>query len=190
MPRRRRFRRLAHRPSPHSQTHNHPPRSGDAPLSSACTKRRLPLAPFTGACRWCAGAIVPPRRTFCSAACVHEHRLRSDNRYMRDCVYQRDRGICAVCGVDGKAVGHDLRACSSAAAETSLRRLYDIPLSRKIWRRKHGGAVFDVDHILPVAHGGGQCGLGNLRTLCLACHKAVTWSNCSTGNKECDRTRL
>jgi hypothetical protein len=24
-------------------------------------------------CRWCSGSVMPPRRTFCSDACVHEH---------------------------------------------------------------------------------------------------------------------
>ena len=36
-------------------------------------------------------------------------------------------------------------------------------LRRKLW---------DADHILPVAQGGGECDLGNMRTLCLRCHRA------------------
>lgn len=37
---------------------------------------------------------------------------------------------------------------------------------------RHEG--WDVDHIIPVIEGGGQCGLDSLRTLCHPCHKAVT----------------
>lgn len=37
---------------------------------------------------------------------------------------------------------------------------------------RHEG--WDVDHIVPVIEGGGQCGLEGLRTLCHPCHKAVT----------------
>lgn len=144
----------------------------------ASRERRLRLAPFTGGCRWCDGRVAPPRRTFCSAACVHEHKVRSNNRYMRTCVYRRDRGVCAICGVSTVLVGRAIRAAETKAEEERLRGLFGVPPRRKLWRRKHGGAVFDVDHILPVAKGGGSSGLDNLRTLCLSCHRCVTWSQC------------
>jgi len=35
-------------------------------------------------------------------------------------------------------------------------------------------SLWDADHIRPVAEGGGQCDLDNLRTLCLPCHREVT----------------
>jgi 5-methylcytosine-specific restriction protein A len=38
-------------------------------------------------------------------------------------------------------------------------------------RRRH---LWDADHILPVAEGGGECDLGNMRTLCLKCHQDAT----------------
>lgn len=34
--------------------------------------------------------------------------------------------------------------------------------------------LWDADHIVPVAEGGGECDLANMRTLCLKCHRAVT----------------
>ncbi len=34
--------------------------------------------------------------------------------------------------------------------------------------------AWDADHIVPVAEGGGLCGLENYRTLCHPCHKRVT----------------
>ena len=33
---------------------------------------------------------------------------------------------------------------------------------------------WQVDHITPVAEGGGSCGLDNFRTLCTPCHKIET----------------
>ena len=30
--------------------------------------------------------------------------------------------------------------------------------------------LWDMDHVKPVVEGGGQCGLDNLRTLCISCH--------------------
>jgi 5-methylcytosine-specific restriction endonuclease McrA len=35
-------------------------------------------------------------------------------------------------------------------------------------------SLWDADHILPVAEGGGECDLQNIRTLCLKCHRVVT----------------
>jgi 5-methylcytosine-specific restriction enzyme A len=35
-------------------------------------------------------------------------------------------------------------------------------------------SLWDADHILPVAEGGGECDLDNIRTLCLRCHRSVT----------------
>jgi len=42
--------------------------------------------------------------------------------------------------------------------------------------KKHGGGLWDADHIVPVKEGGGLCGLDNLRTLCIKCHKTITTS--------------
>ena len=40
------------------------------------------------------------RVTFCSDECVHEWRVRSDPGYAAKEVYKRDKGICAVCGLN------------------------------------------------------------------------------------------
>jgi 5-methylcytosine-specific restriction endonuclease McrA len=34
--------------------------------------------------------------------------------------------------------------------------------------------LWDVDHITPVIEGGGECGLDQLRTLCVLCHRKET----------------
>jgi len=41
---------------------------------------------------------------------------------------------------------------------------------KEAWRR----SLWDADHVIPVAEGGGECDLANMRTLCLKCHRAVT----------------
>ena len=56
----------------------------------------------TPLCRWCRTEVGGRRRTFCSDDCVHEWKLRSSASYLRECVFKRDRGICAVCGVSAK----------------------------------------------------------------------------------------
>jgi hypothetical protein len=40
--------------------------------------------------------------------------------------------------------------------------------------RKRVCSLWQVDHREPFSTGGADCGLGNLRTLCLTCHKVET----------------
>src|SRR5260370_31006272 len=66
------------------------------------TRQALPLGPNNlPLCRWCDLEILAKRRrTFCSDYCVHQWRLRTDPGYLRDQVFARDRGICALCHID------------------------------------------------------------------------------------------
>lgn len=116
-------------------------------------------------CRWCDLEILAKRRrTFCSDYCVHQWRLRTDPGYLRDQVFARDRGICAVCRIDAVGAYGALKRARGSARAAGL-RLYgmkNIASRRSLW---------DADHIRPVAEGGGQCDLDNLRTLCLLCHR-------------------
>ena len=124
-------------------------------------------------CRWCGGDVKPPRRTMCSPECVHELLIRRDNRYIRDCLYKRDKGICVLCKTDTKEIAKKALTLNGNERKEYLKE-YNIGMKRKIWKRKHGGGLWDGDHIIPVKEGGGQCGLDNLRTLCIKCHKKVT----------------
>jgi 5-methylcytosine-specific restriction endonuclease McrA len=117
-------------------------------------------------CRRCGGEIPVGRRTFCSDECVHEWKLRTDPGYLREQVFERDKGVCAVCGVDTVAL-----------------RLHSLKLDYKSryrflreWKLKEGfrKSLWDADHIVPVAEGGGECDLSNMRTLCLKCHRQAT----------------
>ena len=115
-----------------------------------------------GACRRCGSVVPKGRYTFCSEACVHEWRLRTDPGYLREQVFLRDGGVCGLCGIDTEQLRKEKRKLDY--------------LSRKQFERDWGGRrhFWDADHILPVAEGGGECDLHNLRTLCLKCHRAVT----------------
>ena len=119
-------------------------------------------------CRWCQLEILARRRrTFCSDYCVHQWRLRSDPGYLRDLVFARDRGICQSCSTDTVAAYAELkRSRGNARAQAlALWGMNSVTARRSLW---------DADHILPVAEGGGQCDLDNLRTLCLPCHREAT----------------
>src|SRR5262249_39073517 len=110
-------------------------------------------------CRWCGGEVPKARRSFCSAACVHEGKVRTQPGYLREQVFLRDRGVCAVCGLDTEALRKDKRKLDYAA-----RRQFE-----KEWGARRN--LWDADHIVPVVEGGGECDLSNMRTLCLECHR-------------------
>lgn len=97
---------------------------------------------------------------------MHEWKLRTDPGYLREKVFARDKGVCAACGVDTVALRRDLRKLDYAARREFL----------KTWKLREGSrkSLWDADHIVPVAEGGGQCDLSNMRTLCLRCHAAAT----------------
>jgi 5-methylcytosine-specific restriction endonuclease McrA len=95
--------------------------------------------------------------------------LRTDPGYLREQVFARDHGICAGCGADTVALEGELKRLRRRNPIAWKQRLEElcIPAARK-------KNLWDADHIVPVAEGGGECGLDNLRTLCLRCHRLVT----------------
>lgn len=117
-------------------------------------------------CRWCNLEIPPRRFTFCSDWCVHEWRLRTDPGYLREQVFERDGGICALCRTDTRAAYIDLKRSRGTHRQRLLARWNLKRVSRK--------TLWDADHIVPVVEGGGECDLANLRTLCLICHRRET----------------
>ncbi len=117
-------------------------------------------------CRWCNLEVPKGRVTFCSDWCVEEWRLRSDPGYLREKVFERDRGVCSACGVDCHQAWHNLRRLRGAARLRAWRDWGVRAGSRK--------SLWDADHIVPVVEGGGECDLQNIRTLCLKCHRAAT----------------
>ncbi len=117
-------------------------------------------------CRWCNAEVPKGRRSFCSDPCVHEWRLRTNPGYLREKVFHRDKGVCARCGVNTMALRGDMRKLDYAARRKFLKEWHLTEGSRK--------SLWDADHIVPVAEGGGQCDLANMRTLCLLCHRLAT----------------
>jgi 5-methylcytosine-specific restriction enzyme A len=119
-----------------------------------------------GLCRWCSLEVPRGRFTFCSQFCVHEWKLRTQPAYIREKVFERDRGICADCGIDTVAAARKLRF-SRGATRTSLLAHWGL-------RTRSRKSLWDAHHIVPVIEGGGECDLSNIRTLCLRCHRIAT----------------
>jgi hypothetical protein len=98
--------------------------------------------------------------------------MKTDPSYVRKLVAKRDRGRCAQCGLRSrdlekglKLVGQVLGRIGNPKAYRELRKLLKIEFRHSLW---------DADHILAVIDGGGGCGLDNMQTLCLWCHREKT----------------
>lgn len=147
-------------------------------------------------CRWCRGPVSPPRQCWCSDKCVQEYRDRYDASYQRRQVKKRDKGVCAVCGLDTTAFKAELRetyflAMRERGLQGSEHYIHHSILEKTptcvALLEKHGFTLKDVsfngygmkdfwqaDHKVPVIEGGGGTHWEDLRTLCSACHRKET----------------
>jgi 5-methylcytosine-specific restriction endonuclease McrA len=118
----------------------------------------LPRGPNGRAlCRYC-GEECPPGngRTFCSGARARFARGGIVLEPGSGCVHEHC--VRSQPGYARKLVwARDLGKCALCPAVCG-----------------RAGASWQADHVVPVAEGGGSCGLDGLRTLCTACHKAET----------------
>lgn len=124
--------------------------------------------------------------------------MRTNVSYARGLVFKRDRGICQECGFDTHgwdeirrtwkdAMDRVLSALNVEKWNEIFRRPnedrdeIERAWSPRIWAVRdrwdalglvpHG---WEMDHVVPVVEGGGECGLDNLRTLCIPCHRRNT----------------
>jgi 5-methylcytosine-specific restriction protein A len=123
---------------------------------------------------------------WCSRACFEDVALRCGLIKPNALVYQRDHGVCAMCGADAGAAtralerirqvdrwdfrltyaeNHERTSAARSAAFLILDAWGVSEETRSLW---------DADHIVPVIEGGGGCGLSNYRTLCVSCHRGET----------------
>ena len=135
----------------------------------------------TGHCRWCGTKCEGRRRAWCSAECNDEFLIRYSSSEAARAVRHRDHCICTHCGIDVNAL-RIIRGEHRATARKyrlfygySHRRLEDQkqmavewgPWQKYWWANRR---LWAAHHVIPVKDGGGCCGLGNLITLCVACH--------------------
>lgn len=57
-----------------------------------------------GRCRECGEKVSGRRRSWCSDECVDSYLVRSDANHARRKLLERDRGVCALCGLDTLAL--------------------------------------------------------------------------------------
>lgn len=133
------------------------------------TSRDLPKTE-PGHCRWCGKPVVKPRRSWCSDACVNEFNIRFNTGHITFRVWERDKGVCAICGLDCQWIFDQMTKRHQGG--TVLMNGYWLTQNWGPWRVTH--SLWEADHIVPVIEGGGCCGLENYRTLCQLCHKKET----------------
>ena len=158
-----------------------------------CDPAALPRGPGGRAlCRQCGTEVPVSRRTFCGRKCVETWKLRTDPGAMREFCWNRDGGICQLCGLDiGKLVARFGRVArklaerqhqrATAALQARSRRVSGLWLTwigrRVAWYSLYQRAAvpqaWDMDHIIPLCEGGTNQTL-NLRVLCRPCHRRVT----------------
>ncbi len=142
-------------------------------------------------CRRCQAPVPKGRRSWCGEACIHEHKIRTNPGYVRQCVEERDKGVCAACGLDtGKLARLLERLCWGSSIYAAKPRPEWL---RDHWAKRVAGirtrliasgwdyetvsgikSMWAADHTIPVVEGGGECGLDGYRTLCVPCHKRAT----------------
>lgn len=116
-------------------------------------------------CRWCGVEVPKGRVSWCGDACVDEFVIRRGDGRAADRVFKRDKGVCALCGVDTELLRRS--KLHKFGSSESWDELAAAGYNR-------GQRLWNMDHVKPVVEGGGACGLDNLRTLCVPCHKRET----------------
>lgn len=147
------------------------------PQAGRVDARQLPRGPNGRAlCRNCGIEVPKGRRTFCGEACADDWAVRNSPSLIRRRVYQRDKGICAICGIDTAVLGKVLQAeWQRVKLARSPRERQERAEFRKRYRWFFRRTTYwDADHIIPVVEGGGECTMANIRTLCVPCHQQVT----------------
>ncbi len=163
-----------------------------SPEAGWCNQSKLPKGPNgRNLCRQCGDEVPKGRQTFCSQACVDAWSVKTNPGHARRLVFKRDRGVCAVCGLDTEALVRELKRLRREARKrmgyrddhsSYYGRFYaDTPFGQMVERlqlprhlRDLDRSFWEMDHTIPVVEGGGECGLDNLRTLCWACHARAT----------------
>jgi len=152
-------------------------------LNNCATKEDM--AVLNGqACVWCGGPFLCSNGAhYCSYKCAETGRLRRGGMYsstrIREQLFALEKGVCQLCGVDAHSLFVKLQALQPAERlNCLLNAKWKLPRKCKSTDRlladpqEHD--LWQADHKVAVAEGGGGSGLDNLRTLCTPCHAHET----------------
>jgi 5-methylcytosine-specific restriction endonuclease McrA len=155
--------------------------------------------PLKGVCRWCDKAVVGPRgqptKGTWHSECVQEFKLIHWPAATRAAVLARDNGVCARCHRDSEAVRRAWRE-TKRLWEWLARRHFEDEVNANRLKIEAWGEIYSMvnrdvadqmgragapslnsawqhDHIRPLIEANGDLSfwqLGNIQTLCTACH--------------------
>ena len=117
---------------------------------------------------------------YCSSDCLKSESDEVSRAALRRAVFERDKGVCAACGMDCEALREEMRMlredfpCSMRAPMVYDARVHQ--LVRLGFPRRdveNGKSLWDCAHVKDRVRGG-QNTLENARTLCLPHHAAET----------------
>ena len=127
---------------------------------------------------------VGNRQFFCSDACRKAFALRCDGSALRRAAWEQDEGVCRGCDLDTSVLVETIRHMTPLERRRALVEKGFVPkpgftearlkkLSAQTeWHSGLGCNLWEADHRLRVANGGGECDEDNIDTLCLVCHGA------------------
>ena len=127
-------------------------------------------------CAVCGKVLSGRARRYCSLKCREQCHVATMPSLARLRVHQRDHGICANCGCDTEKLARIIQLAGGD-------KWAGWRILSQDWQDVHNLTMemgfttlhfWEMDHIIPVSEGGGLCGLDNLRTLCVPCHRAET----------------
>lgn len=149
-------------------------------------------------CRWCGADLKRAGAKACSPTCVTEVSHRMHPQVLAWAVWERDGGLCALCGditelplrllLRTRHTTERIRCSYSFESRDfwtgivgALERQVEERFASQIAGRfaslpylRHVPRPWEADHVVPVSEGGGCCGLDGMRTLCRACHNSET----------------
>ena len=145
----------------------------------------------TPLCLVCGDAYDDARRRtlghpFCGEPCAKSFRVKTRSGVARAELFKLERGVCQACGLDCDALLSRLVAEPSVPERARMLEAargekgnptspcFSSARAAAIARAPRAGDLWQADHIVPVAEGGGECGLENFRTLCDGCHRRAT----------------
>ena len=162
------------------------PRDGANPLGDGAPDLDLDsmvhVRAFTQAIASGPRTLASTADLFCSEECaVLDSQTRSAAALRRAC-FERDRGVCATCGLDCDDLVRKIRVmrCQDdrrdavLAAWPAMGHRGNGGRLSKLAQTAASGHAWECDHVRAVYDGGGECTVDNCQTLCVLCHKART----------------
>jgi hypothetical protein len=116
---------------------------------------------------------------YCSRECFDIDSQTKSASKLRRALYERERGVCRLCGWDASACVKRIAVMRSRAKRREA-ILEDCPafgekggkaLLDRLVMTAWEGSAWHFDHVVAVYEGGGECTVDNGRTLCVLCHK-------------------